>query len=251
MLKETEWNTINNILLELYTIDNVNLLSQKVMRVMRILIPYTKGYFVLLDDDQNIIKNESYFIGFDNQSEENYIDTYYNEDYIKYLYDFASETNVYKDTNILANDIRKNTNFYINFLKPEDIIYGCGIMITRNSRITGIFNLFRNEKSGDFNEKELYILNILKNHLENMIYNVTQISRANISVSKNIDKFAQEFNLTSREAQILNLINKGCSNQEIADKLVISLSTVKKHIYNLYSKTSVSSRGQLISLFLE
>ena len=251
MLQETEWNTINNILLELYTIDNIDLISQKIMRVIRMLIPYTKGYFVLLDDDQDIIKNKSYFIGFDSQSEKNYIDIYYKEDYIKYLYDFASETNVYKDTNILDNNIRKNTSFYVNFLKPEDIVYGCGIMIIRNGRITGIFNLFRNKKSGDFNEKELYILNILKNHLENMIYNVTQLSRANIAVGKNIDKFAVKFNLTSREAEVLNFINKGFSNQEIADELVISLSTVKKHIYNLYNKTSVSSRGQLISLFLE
>ena len=48
-----------------------------------------------------------------------------------------------------------------------------------------------------------------------------------------------------------SLINKGLSNQEISDKVVISVSTVKKHIYNIYNKTGVSSRGQLISLFLE
>lgn len=44
MLKEMEWMTINNILLELYAQNNLDQLSLKMMRVLRMLIPYTKGY---------------------------------------------------------------------------------------------------------------------------------------------------------------------------------------------------------------
>lgn len=251
MLGENEWNTINNILLELYTINDINSLAKKIMKIIRMLIPYKKGWLLLFDDDEKIIEDKSYFTGFEENSQKAYIEKYYKEDYIKYLYDFASETNVYRDTNILESEIRKNTTFYRNFLEPEDIVYGCGIMAMRNGNIIAFFNLFRNEKSGDFTDKELYILNILKKHFENMVHNVTQISRANVSVEKNIELFAEKYDLTSREKEILHLINKGESNQEIADTLFISLSTVKKHIYNLYSKTDVSSRGQLVSLFLE
>ena len=114
-----------------------------------------------------------------------------------------------------------------------------------------MFNLFRNEKSGDFNEKELYVLNLLKNHIANMLHNVMCLDRASITVNKSLNNFAKTYGLTSRESEILSLINKGLSNQEISDKVVISVSTVKKHIYNIYNKTEVSSRGQLISLFLE
>lgn len=84
-----------------------------------------------------------------------------------------------------------------------------------------------------------------------MVYNVTQMSRVNSVVEKSLEVFAKRYELTSREKEVLSLINKGYSNQEIADNLNISLSTVKKHIYNLYGKTGVSSRGQLLSLFLE
>ena len=114
-----------------------------------------------------------------------------------------------------------------------------------------MFNLFRNEKSGDFNEKELYVLNLLKNHIANMLHNVMRLDRASITVNKSLNNFAKTYGLTSRESEILSLINKGLSNQEISDKVVISVSTVKNHIYNIYNKTGVSSRGQLISLFLE
>lgn len=247
MLKEMEWNTISNILLELYKIDNIDQLSQKSMKVIRLLIPYSKGYFILLDDDQNIIKNKSYFSGMDMNKAAEYIDTYYDKDYLKYLYEFSSETIVYKDTDILEDNIREQTDIYQSFFKPEDISYGCGIMIVRNDRIVGIFSFFRNEEAGDFTDKDIYVLNILKRHIENMVYNVTQMSRAKIAVDRSLEEFACRYDLTVRETEILKLLNKGLSNQEIADNCVISLSTVKKHIYNLYNKTSVSSRSQLIA----
>lgn len=247
MLKETEWITINNILLELYTIDELDIFAQKSMRLIRMLIPYTKGWFVLFDEDQNIIGEKSYFTGFDSTTEENYKNIYHDQDYIHYLYEFSSETNVYKDSNILDADVRTGTDFYRNFLIPEDIIYGCGILIIRNRRLTGAFNLFRNERSGDFSDKEIYVLNILKKHIENMLYNVTQIKKTSMPVNRIIEEFSEKYSLTAREIDVLNLLNLGYSNQEIADKLIISLSTVKKHVYNLYSKTGAASRSQLIN----
>ncbi len=48
--------------------------------------------------------------------------------------------------------------------------------------------------------------------------------------------------LSERELEILRLIQTGYSNQEIADKLVITLNTVKKHTSNLFGKLGVTSR---------
>jgi LuxR family maltose regulon positive regulatory protein len=52
--------------------------------------------------------------------------------------------------------------------------------------------------------------------------------------------------LSEREIEVLRLIANGLSNQEIADRLVVSLATVKKHINNLYSKLDVKSRTQAL-----
>lgn len=54
------------------------------------------------------------------------------------------------------------------------------------------------------------------------------------------------FGLSKRETEILEQINLGKSNQEIADELFISLSTVKSHVSNLYSKLDVKNRVQAI-----
>ena len=53
--------------------------------------------------------------------------------------------------------------------------------------------------------------------------------------------------LTRREQEVLRLLAAGASNQEIAQTLVISLDTVKKHVSNLLGKLGASSRTQAIS----
>ncbi|MEJ7739717.1 MAG: LuxR C-terminal-related transcriptional regulator [Chitinophagaceae bacterium] len=52
--------------------------------------------------------------------------------------------------------------------------------------------------------------------------------------------------LSQREIEVLELINSGLSNKVIADKLFISLSTVKTHINNIYKILDVKSRRQAI-----
>lgn len=53
--------------------------------------------------------------------------------------------------------------------------------------------------------------------------------------------------LTGREREVLQLVVKGQSNQQIAEALVISLATVKAHISNILSKLQVSSRAEAIN----
>ena len=53
--------------------------------------------------------------------------------------------------------------------------------------------------------------------------------------------------LTARELEILRLIADGLRNQEIADRLVISLATVKRHIANTYGKLGVDHRTEAVA----
>lgn len=58
---------------------------------------------------------------------------------------------------------------------------------------------------------------------------------------------AIETDLSSRELEVLLNISHGLSNKEIADKLFVSLNTIKTHTANIYSKLGVKSRTQAIS----
>ena len=62
-----------------------------------------------------------------------------------------------------------------------------------------------------------------------------------------LKKVHSESELSSRELDTLQLIAKDLSNQEIADKLFISLNTVKTHLKNIYLKLEVDSRTRAAS----
>ena len=53
--------------------------------------------------------------------------------------------------------------------------------------------------------------------------------------------------LSERELDVLRLIAAGHSNQAIADRLIVALSTVKKHVNNIYGKLDVQSRTQALA----
>lgn len=61
----------------------------------------------------------------------------------------------------------------------------------------------------------------------------------------------QKYQLSNREQEVMELILQGKSNKEIEDTLFISYNTVKNHIYNLYQKLEVRSRGQMISFLIQ
>ncbi len=50
--------------------------------------------------------------------------------------------------------------------------------------------------------------------------------------------------LTEREVEVLRLVAEGCSNEEIAERLTLAVTTVKSHLYNAYQKIGARDRTQ-------
>jgi pimeloyl-ACP methyl ester carboxylesterase len=55
---------------------------------------------------------------------------------------------------------------------------------------------------------------------------------------------AERHRLSAREAEVLALVAGGRSNQQIADELVISLNTVRRHVSNVFDKTGATNRTE-------
>ncbi len=53
--------------------------------------------------------------------------------------------------------------------------------------------------------------------------------------------------MSERELQVLRLMADGLSNREIADRLVVTVTTAKKHASNIFGKLGVTSRTQAVA----
>jgi DNA-binding CsgD family transcriptional regulator len=68
---------------------------------------------------------------------------------------------------------------------------------------------------------------------------------------ESLAEIIKKYNISAREKEVVEMIINGKSNKEIESQLFISHHTVKNHIYNIFQKTGVKSRSQLIRLFIK
>lgn len=61
-----------------------------------------------------------------------------------------------------------------------------------------------------------------------------------------VDWLGRKFGLTYREAEVVALIGDGVTNQEIAERLYLSINSVKSHIRSAYRKMEVERRSQAV-----
>lgn len=62
------------------------------------------------------------------------------------------------------------------------------------------------------------------------------------------DETRQRYGISPREAEVIAELSRGLSNQEIADRLNVSFTTVRSHVYNIYKKTGAASRVELLRI---
>jgi DNA-binding CsgD family transcriptional regulator len=91
--------------------------------------------------------------------------------------------------------------------------------------------------------KDIIPLLLLGNYLKKNYTHPVNV----VSVSTKAS-FVEKFGISKRETEIVEEIIKGKTNQEISERLFISIQTVKDHVHNIYLKTEVKNRVQLTNL---
>lgn len=62
------------------------------------------------------------------------------------------------------------------------------------------------------------------------------------------DAFLRQYGITPREREVIEMISRGMTNQQIAKELYVSFTTVRTHVYNIFRKTEVNRRVELLQL---
>ena len=78
-----------------------------------------------------------------------------------------------------------------------------------------------------------------------------EAARALINVATHVDEPSPGDYLTSREKEILKLMVEGLSNPAMADRLVVSRSTIKFHVSNILMKLGAQSRTEAVAMALQ
>jgi DNA-binding CsgD family transcriptional regulator len=86
-----------------------------------------------------------------------------------------------------------------------------------------------------------------------LVYQVPGLLYCKRRLFRKVDLFQKVgvSSLTKRENEVALAICKGYKYEEIAQKLYISLSAVKKHSYNIYRKLGINNNRELMHIFME
>lgn len=159
-----------------------------------------------------------------------------------------SWSSAFRSTDIRDEETFRSSRLYWDVYAPQDIYYGLHAILVHQGHKLGLLGLFRSRDDQDFTQKELYIVNTLSIHLELKLYSLLDHRNPEKQDSGAMDfmlKIINRYRLTKREAEVACLVYSGKSNQEMAQSLYISKSTLDKHLYNIYRKTGVTNRVEL------
>lgn len=177
-----------------------------------------------------------------------YDSTFYKMDYVSWIFQ-DSESIVYKESDLVSSQVRKRSPFYNDYLLKFGVTTIAGISIAHNNTFLGAVALYRNESQPDFDDKDLYILELLTPHLERRLDKETTIFQ---NKHKNDSVFLKyHYGITHREIEIMGYLLYGYSNEDISGELEISVNTVKTHIKSIFSKIGVNSRTQMTKFILK
>jgi DNA-binding CsgD family transcriptional regulator len=143
-------------------------------------------------------------------------------------------------SDVISQRQLERTRVYAEWFRPYRIVAELEVGILRSRARTRNFVLDRSH--GDFSERDVVVLGLVAPHLAR-IHETTQLRHAaDLSDPGSLDR------LTTREAEVLELVAAGLTNAEIAERLWISPGTVKKHLDNVYAKLGVANRTAAATL---
>ena len=178
--------------------------------------------------------------------EEDFLNGNYFEDYPRGLY-LKEGVFVYRDSDLIAGKSFRASRMYREIFEPQGIEHFLSTLIHANGHPYGELTLFRLKDQHPFSEKDCAIFSRLTPFIDFAAskHGAGDDSHANqpddpISLSK--------LDLTSRQAEIAELVLRGKSNDEIAKNLNVTESTVKKHLNAIYAKANVKNRIMLYHL---
>ncbi|MEI6886210.1 MAG: response regulator transcription factor [Bacteroidota bacterium] len=156
-----------------------------------------------------------------------------------------------KDVDVILLDINLPSMSGIEAISPLKIKHPEAniIMLTILEDDSNVINAIKQGADGYLLKKTnpLKIMEAVRQVYEGGSPLTPSVARQVLGLFKNSVRENEEYHLTSREKEILNLIVGGAGISSIANSLFISEETVRNHIRHIYEKLQVHTRAQAVA----
>lgn len=252
MLQRNEAILLNEIIEKIYIMPDYREMRIALLEMLDTLIPFQQASFYLASKEKEHRLADPVGKGIPQSELQRYIEEYEDLDYTRWVF-MSGKTMVYRETDLFPDKIRQDNAYYRDIYVPAGIYYSAQMSIAHGDTFLGIISLYRNMGQGDFTDKEMFILDLLKDHLDNRA-NIewekekNELTNIKNKVSYDAYHFVERYGLTTREVEVLGLLLAGIPNRTICDTLVISPNTIKKHTLSIYKKLGINNRWELIKI---
>ena len=249
-LFERDWQFMMDTIYRANSIQNVELFEKEVLECLMALTPCTQGtFFIPVDEDDHVVYKRPCVVGMEAKFMDAFCMGIYEHDPYFIGFGISPKTCTFRDSDLIPEEYRINTPLYKEIYEPQGIHYALRSYLVHNSKIVGNISLFNAKEAGDFTDKSFAILNKLSPHfalkLSELLEQERRAEERGQTQKSAFSMAREQWGLTPREWEIASYLFTGESDQEIANRLCISVSTLKKHVYNIYKKLDVNNRVQL------
>jgi len=229
-MKKNDFMCINNIFYQIYNVLDFQEMQIIVLSLLDNLIPNTCASFLMADhtDSPNLLRDPVCLPAPFSAMENDYL-AMEERDHSRWML-FNSKAMIVRDTDLLPEDERVKTMRYQKCYLPYNLHYSVDLSIADNNKLLGTLSLYRTREMGDFTDDELFMLNIVGEHLNARFYREFIKGERGEESDDLFLYLINEYGLTGREAEILQLVFQEQSNEDIAAELCISSNTLKKHL---------------------
>nr|WP_302600157.1 LuxR C-terminal-related transcriptional regulator [uncultured Cellulosilyticum sp.] len=246
-MQKNEFLLINNIIYQIHSQNDFYVMKTNFLSLLSHLIPNTYASILManLEESNNLLCDplcvptsftdvEKLYLGLEE------------DDSTRWMM-LSKQSMIVRESDLIPESIRVETNIYKKCYAPFGLHYSLQLHLVYKDTFLGVISLYRTKEQGDFSDDEMFLLNAFEPHLSLRFYNeLFKDTKSENTTSQNILDLIQQYHLTPRESEVLELVFNELDNTQIAAQLCISHFTLKKHIQNLYNKLGVSSRWDLL-----
>ena len=246
-LHEMEWQFAFEAVLHLNSCTSLSEFAELVLDRVATMIPCEKSVFLA----QGPLSKIAAFAlrGFDDSQAESII----SEDFDVLVHPLSvaasHELKTERDSSFLPRNLADESPTYRRLSHEFEIEYALRTFLVENRNSLGYIALFRTSTDIDFDAKNQKVMELLSPHISQklsalLLAQEGSLPYCGLQISESL---IAKYHLSKREAEIAAMIGSSMSDAELAESLYISVSTLKKHLVNIYRKVGVNSRMKLLN----